>query len=108
LFIVATGAAAILFLAARFFGHLLRLIRTVDRGDPFVPENADRLRAMAWLLLAIELLGLATGLVGHWAVGKSFGFEFSITGLIAVLSLFVLARVFARGTAMRDDIEGTV
>jgi len=103
-----TGGAAILYAAIQFFRRLLAVMRTVRKGDPFVPENAARLRAMAWLLLAIEVGGLAVGLFSHWAFGRSNGFEFSVTGLIAVLSLFVLARVFARGTAMREDIEGTV
>jgi hypothetical protein len=31
-----------------------------------------------------------------------------VTGWLAVLLLFVLARVFDYGTRMRDDLEGTV
>ena len=33
---------------------------------------------------------------------------FSITGWLAVLLTFLLARVFAEGALMRDDLEGTV
>lgn len=33
---------------------------------------------------------------------------FSFTPWIAVLLLFVLARVFAHGAQMREDLEGTV
>ncbi len=33
---------------------------------------------------------------------------FSINGWLAVLLTFVLARVFAQGALMRDDLEGTV
>lgn len=33
---------------------------------------------------------------------------FSFTPWIAVLLLFVLARVFAHGARMREDLEGTV
>jgi hypothetical protein len=33
---------------------------------------------------------------------------FSINGWLAVLLTFLLARVFAAGTLMRDEIEGTV
>ena len=33
---------------------------------------------------------------------------FSASGWIAVLMAFVLARVFAEGTLMRDDLAGTV
>jgi hypothetical protein len=33
---------------------------------------------------------------------------FSISGWLAVLLTFLLARVFAEGTLMRDDLQGTV
>jgi hypothetical protein len=33
---------------------------------------------------------------------------FSPGGWIAVLMVFVLSRVFAAGSAMKDDLEGTV
>jgi hypothetical protein len=33
---------------------------------------------------------------------------FSINGWLAVLLTFLLARVFAEGTRMREDLEGTV
>jgi hypothetical protein len=33
---------------------------------------------------------------------------FSINGWLAVLFTFVLARVFAEGTLMREELEGTV
>jgi len=33
---------------------------------------------------------------------------FSINGWLAVLLAFVLARVFAEGALMREDLEGTV
>jgi hypothetical protein len=33
---------------------------------------------------------------------------FSISGWLAVLLTFLLARVFAQGALMREDLEGTV
>jgi hypothetical protein len=33
---------------------------------------------------------------------------FSVSGWLAVLLTFLLARVFAEGTPMREDLEGTV
>jgi hypothetical protein len=33
---------------------------------------------------------------------------FSINSWVAILLTFVLARVFAEGTLMREDLEGTV
>jgi hypothetical protein len=57
-------------------------------------------------------LHLAVGAIAAAASSKSqpldVGWSFSITGWLAVLLLFVLARVFDQGTRMRDDLEGTV
>ena len=39
---------------------------------------------------------------------SGFDWSFSLTPWLAVVLLFVLARVFDEGTRMRDDLEGTV
>jgi len=92
--------------------RLLAIVETVRRGDPFVAGNAARLQTTAWALLGLQLLHLAVG--GIAAAGSSasqpldLDWNFSFTGWLAVLLLFVLARVFDHGTRMRDDLEGTV
>lgn len=92
--------------------RLLAIVETVRLGDPFVAGNAARLQTTAWALLGLELLHLAVGAIATAASSESqpldIGWNFSITGWLAVLLLFVLARVFDHGTRMRDDIEGTV
>ena len=92
--------------------RLLAIIETVRRGDPFVAGNAARLQATAWSLLGLELLHLAVGAVAAAASTPSqpldLDWNFSVTGWLAVLLLFVLARVFDHGTRMRDDLEGTI
>ncbi len=92
--------------------RLLAMVATVRDGDPFVPANASRLQTIAWTLLALQFLGLfvdaiakAVSIPGH---PLHFDTSFSISGLLAVLLVFLLARVFAEGTRMRDDLEGTV
>ena len=37
---------------------------TVRRGDPFVADNAYRLNAIAWSLLALQLLSMVIGGIG--------------------------------------------
>ena len=80
--------------------------------DPFLPENAARLLAIAWAALGLEVLHLGVGVVRKMASSPSHPFdidwEFSLTGWLAVLLLFVLARVFDQGTRMREDLEGVV
>src|SRR5947209_14045231 len=38
--------------------RLLAIVETVRAGDPFVAANAYRLQAIAWALLALQLLSL--------------------------------------------------
>lgn len=91
---------------------LLRMVGTVEEGDPFVAANADRLHRIGWALLALQLADLALGLLGQWItrLGTQFGtgWSFGFTGWVAVLLVFVLARIFAQGTAMRDELAATV
>ena len=92
--------------------RLLRMVETVGRGDPFVAANAYRLNAIAWALLGLQLLSLAIGFIGKAIASKDFPLHldagFSVNGWLCVILAFVLARVFAEGTLMREDLEGTV
>jgi hypothetical protein len=92
--------------------RLLAIVETVRAGDPFVAANAYRLQAIAWALLALQLLSIVIGAIGK-AVSTpahpvNLDAGFSINGWLAVLLTFLLARVFAEGTLMREDLEGTV
>jgi len=94
-------------LAQVALSRLRAIVRTVRGGDPFVPANARRLTAIAWALLGIMILDLAFGIMSAM-LDTEMGWSFSLTGWVAILMLFVLARVFDHGTRLRDDIEGTV
>lgn len=95
-----------------FLRHLSHMVATVGTGDPFQPENADRLSKMAWLTVALQIcMFVLAPLVSKIAEGigeKGGGVDLTFDGLLLALVLFVLARVFRRGTQMRDDLEGTV
>ncbi len=87
--------------------RLLAVVETVRSGDPFVPENAARLQTIAWCVLATQLLDLTFGMMAATmnAAGSRIDWKFSVTGWVAVVLLFVLARVFEEGTLMREDLE---
>lgn len=107
---VAGVAAA--FVVDRVLRHLRAMIDTVHAGDPFVAANARRLQAIAGWVLAGEGLRLAIAAIA-WAASSpaqslDVNVGFSLAPWLAVLLLFVLARVFAEGTRLRDDLEGTV
>jgi DUF2975 family protein len=92
--------------------RLLAIVDTVRKGDPFVAANANRLQAIAWVLLALQLISIVIGGIGKALSTPAYPLHldagFSVSGWLAVLLAFVLARVFAEGTLMREDLEGTV
>jgi hypothetical protein len=91
---------------------LLAIVLTVRAGDPFVAGNAQRLQTIAWALLGLQLLSLAIGAIGKAVSSPAHPVHLdagvSISGWLAVILTFSLARVFAEGTRMREDLEGTV
>ena len=110
-------AIAVLGLVAIPINHvvlkrLLAIVETVRGGDPFVTANASRLQAIAWALLALQVLSLVIGGIAKAVSTPAHPLDidagFSINGWLAVLLTFLLARVFAEGTLMREDLEGTV
>ncbi len=108
LFAIGIGAAIAIHCIVR---NLQTIVATLVEGDPFVAQNARRLQAIGWALLALQLLDLMLGgltwLIASLRVDVADWMP-SFTGWLAVLIAFVLARVFARGTAMRDELEATV
>jgi hypothetical protein len=92
--------------------RLLAMVETVRAGDAFVATNAQRLQAIGWALLALQLLSLVIGAIVHAISTPAHPIDidagFSINGWLAVLFTFLLARVFEEGANMRQDLEGTV
>ena len=110
-------AVAVLGLATIPLNHgvlkrLLAIVETVRAGDPFVAANAYRLQAIAWALLALQLFSVVIGAIADSISTPAHPVDvdagFSVNGWLAVLLTFLLARVFAEGTRMRDELEGTV
>ena len=115
--VMALRAVAVLGLVTIPLNHmllkrLLAIVLTVRVGDPFVPANARRLQTIAWILLVLQILSMVIGGIGEAVDTPTTPVDldagFSINGWLAVLLTFVLARVFAEGTLMREDLEGTV
>ncbi len=92
--------------------RLLPIIETVRRRDPFIAANAYRINMIAWALLALQLIGLAIGMTAQAIETPTLQLHidagFSLAGWLAVLLTFILARVFAEGTLMREDLEGMI
>ena len=91
--------------------RLLAMVNTVAGSDPFVAANAARLQTIAWAVLGQQLLQLVIGTIASTISTPAHPLHigrFSTAGWLAVILLFVLARVFVEGTRMREDLEGTV
>jgi hypothetical protein len=92
--------------------RLVAMVLTVRAGNPFVAANAYRLQVIAWFLLGQQMLSLLIGLIAKSVLTPGHPLHvdsgFSPSGWLAVILTFVLARVFAEGTLMRQDLEGTV
>ena len=92
------------------------IVDTAIAGDPFVGENAERLKHIGWCLLGVigvqflSLMVIATIVPENLPEGMNLsgGSEPDPVGVLAVLLVFVLARIFKHGTQMRDELEGTV
>jgi len=117
------GSLALVFLAgllalAIWFLRLLRqIVGTVAAGDPFIEDNAKRLSRMGWIALGTQVASIPFAATVVWVAGmvedqdsvridNDVGFDGS--GLVLILVLFILARVFRQGAAMRAELEGTV
>ena len=100
------------FLSFRWLMRLRRIIDSVGQGDAFSNANAERLYNMGWLVVGIEALAIPAGIAAHYVTthfDKShIEIGFSLGGILMALVLFILARVFREGAAMREELEGTV
>ena len=116
---VLIGVIALVAILFRLFQLLKRIVDTVGLGDPFLPENAARLTQMAWLTLAMQVISFGLGSAASWLdkiagdaphIRTEIQFDDGLSGngLLLMLILFILARVFRQGAAMRAELEGTV
>jgi hypothetical protein len=115
--VVLVLVAALMALCIWFLLLLRRIVLTVAAGDPFIRDNGDRLSRMGWIALVGELMTIPIGAAIVWLSGMvedkdmvHLGDDFGVSGggIILVIVLFILARVFRQGAAMREDLEGTV
>ncbi|WP_137752938.1 DUF2975 domain-containing protein [Sphingopyxis sp. L1A2A] len=109
--VFALGLVALL-LILTIMRKLLAIVGSVALGDPFAMANAVRLKAIGWLMVALQLIGIPLSLAAGEAADlfgrNNVGFDFSLNAVLSILLVFVLAGIFEQGAAMGDELEGTV
>ena len=109
-----TGGIVALALVQFILRALRRVVASASVGDPFIEANAADLVRVAWLLLSLNVIDAlikpTVYLLAPPAVRAKIHdvVHVSITGLFAVLLIFVLAQIFRRGSDMRAELEGTI
>ncbi len=100
--------------------RLRRVVDSVGEGNPFTRINGTRLRGIGIAAFAIQIVTFCASLLGAGLLtmlgeakpGKDFDVSIdasiSLTGILLVLLLIILARVFDRGADMQDELEGTI
>jgi hypothetical protein len=117
---VAGSAVALMVLMAVVLwviGQLRAVCRTLTAGRPFVPANATRIRRIAWVVLAGEVLRAGLEFSGNRYVMQHFsaeGLEFNARlhvdffVLVYGLVILVIAEVFRLGSRLDEDQSLTV
>jgi hypothetical protein len=103
--------APMIVLAHIAFTRLIAIIDTLAANTVFSTDNADRLRHIAWALLGTQIIDVTAGIYAQVVSersGEYLGWSFGLTGWLAALMLFILARIFRDGAVMREELEGTV
>lgn len=89
---------------------LRKVFATLTAGDPFHPDNVNRLRLIGFLLAGMELGRMLFRIIFKAIAPDAAD---SIAGLnpttwFAVLAVFVLAEVFREGARLRREAELTI
>jgi hypothetical protein len=101
---------------------LWRLVAVAERSGPFTPQVAAAMRHLGWFILGATTLATATQgfatdqllntlLVQHSSLGDTIGAPVHAllpTPALAAAGLLTFARIIRLGTAMDDEIRGTV
>lgn len=113
--------AVIMMLLTLFsINRLRRIVDSVGEGNPFTRINGTRLRGMGVAVFAIQVITFFGGILattilttlGEVKPDRDFhmdiGSGISVSGILLVLLLIILARVFDRGADMQDELEATI
>lgn len=101
--------ALVVVLAFLLLLRLRKVVVTVERGNPFHPDNPRNIRILALLLALIEIVrwGTVVALAGE-TISVAEDIDSWFSSALSVLIVVVLAEVFREGTRLRAESELTV
>ena len=98
--------------------HLKRICQTLVLGDPFVPENASRLRTIWIVVVVAEVLRLVSGFILSWLYRNNgpavsdgdmtMTLDLRLYVWFLVFALIILAEVFREGARLRREQKLTI
>ena len=93
--------------------QLRKILETLAMGDPFVPENASRLKQIAFTVAIMEFLRYVAISVVYLMPQTDDTFEGAsivpnFATWVAFVALFVLAQVFKEGARLRAEEKMTI
>lgn len=112
IYVVFALAIVVMGLVWTILRKLLAIVNSVADGDPFVLANAMRLKAIGWLMVATQIIGILLAVAAREGADlfgeHNVDFDVSLSGILSILLVFILAGIFERGAEMREELEGTV
>ncbi|MFD3000358.1 DUF2975 domain-containing protein [Pontibacter toksunensis] len=96
---------------------LRRLFRSLTQNDPFIVENAQRLRLIAFLIMLIPLTSFVHDFIVNWFLKQNFLIDGSgirahlnidLKTLFVGLVVLVIAEIFRVGARLKEEQELTV
>lgn len=112
-FIAALATALVVFPGIIYICvQLRRILRTLAKGDPFVPENAPRLLNIAFAIAIMEVARYVVIilLMAFVSFGEGEGprFSVSLVAWVSAAAMLVFSQVFREGSRLREEEKMTV
>jgi len=116
LYRVSSFVISVCFLAGVFFIHqMAQLLKAVEEGRPFTPDNAKRLTIMGLILIAFSIvyrigmfLILQTTLNLAPIPEMDVTLSLDMNGIFVGVLVLVLAAIFRYGSYLQDEYDATV
>ena len=110
--VLSAFSGAIISGAFFFIARLLKkLLATLLAGDPFVPENINRLRKL-WIILALteafRMISIPTIAIMDPSDTMNFVLDTRFTSWFLVFVIATVAEVFRHGAALRQEQKLTI